>query len=279
MDRTDPEPIVTGLFILLILTVTVVLAAVAVAFEAWHTGPFDWKPLVRDYAVSLAAVATAVLAAFVFARFHPDGIRQSRERAEIKAVIRRTLAESSSGVRVVDEWVKEDGPSRLLRDGGQVVICARFCDTWVEQNEDGIVDFFRSGGVLEVLLPDPDCKPAHAITARQRARQEDPSLYAEKARSTAETLQSLTVKSGRTADALTIKYVEEVLNYSCWLQRDREELFVVWYEHRMHRGKRAPGLMIDGRRHRAVARYVQHDIEALLEPGDERAEEHGQLLA
>jgi hypothetical protein len=279
VDRTDPEPVVTGLFILLILTVTVILAGAAVAFEAWHAGPFDWKPLVRDYAVSLAAVATAVLAAFVFARFHPDGIRQSRERAEIRTVIQRTLAESSSGVRVVDEWTKEDGPSRLLRDGGRVVICARFCDTWVEQNEDGIVEFLRGGGALEVLLPDPDCTSAHAITARQRARHEDPSFYAEKARSTAETLQSLTVKSGRPADALTIKYVEEALNYSCWFHRDREELFVVWYEHRMHRGKRAPGMMIDGRRHKAVAAYVQHDIEALLSPGDQGATEHGRLLA
>lgn len=279
MDRTDPEPVVTGLFILLILTVTLVLAGAAVAFEAWHAGPFDWKPLVRDYAVSLAAVATAVLAAFVFARFHPDGIRQSRERAEIKAVIKRTLAESSSGVRVVDEWTKQDGPSRLLRDGGQVVICARFCDAWVERNEDGILDFFRSGGMLEVLLPDPDCESIHAITARQRARQEHPSLYAGKARSTAETLHSLTVKSGRAADALTIKYVEEALNYSCWFHRDREELFVVWYEHRMHEGKRAPGMMIDGRRHNAVARYVQHDIEALLNPGGEGATKQGPSLA
>ncbi|HVD38669.1 MAG TPA: hypothetical protein VNC15_07535, partial [Solirubrobacterales bacterium] len=233
-DRVDPEPIVTGLVILLILTVTAVLAAVAVAFEAWHAGPFDWKPLVRDYAVSLAAVATAVLAAFVFARFHPDGIRQSRERAQIRSVIERTLAEYSSGVRVVDQWDKEDGPVRLLREGGQVVICTRFCDTWVEQNEDEIVDFFRSGGVLEVLLPDPDCESAHAITAHQRAWQKDPALYAKKARDTAESLQSLMAKSGRTADALTIKYVEEALNYSCWFHRDRGELFVVWYEQRMH---------------------------------------------
>lgn len=133
----------------------------------------------------------------------------------------------------------------ILAEAKSIDLVVCYMDSWVNDNWEELINFFRNGGSLTLILPDPECKPAKIIMWDRFPKLKSMEEVAKKINDTVDNFESTYKKSGSTTGIFKIYFLEQALNYAA-IRIDGKYLYLSTYEHTgAHRRVNAPSIGID----------------------------------
>lgn len=225
--------------------------------------------LVRDAIPSaIVVLGTVIVTYFVLYRRGLLTVPGSAELARILTALERAdrgeRAVAHLQVVAFHESFRSADWTRLLGDHtGRLDIVVYYFDSWIKQNHEPLVAFFRKPSTrVRVFVADPN----DAVVAKTLARlfnEYKPDELTSKVARTGERLASILREAGAAAERLEFYFVPHVLNYSAQCLDDRTLVLSPFEMYR--KGKiDSPAIVIDLARSPDVATWWAKERDGLL---------------
>jgi hypothetical protein len=254
----------------------VAIAALSLGYPQLVGKPL--QPAIIELIIDLIPNLVASLLAFValYYLFFRHGIVESQQNlhedrgriAELEEENKRIstvvtqIAQDVQNVIVFDNHRKIDWAS-VLDTSHSMDIAVCYWDSWVKSNWEHLIDFFKRGGHIRLIIPSTTLEAAVSSAHRNFPRYSR-DRFIEKVNDTARFMYQALTESGSYVGSLEVYFLKGGLNYAA-IRVDNKVIYLSFYEHSNKVRIGAPSILLPLDSSEYLREYWSEEFASLFE--------------
>ncbi len=208
---------------------------------------YQWLTLLQSVLAGIIPVFLLFIGSYLILQKIQD-IKQEAERKKLVENIGKQfdakiqpLIEKLSIPKCYDNFNRVPWDD-YIKESSKIDILVHYFDTWINQRTDIITDFFRQGGTLNLIIPNPEDENLIRII-KSRFNDSSYERILDKVRRTSGKFQELRNSANNPTSKLNI-FITDQITWYCAVRFDERYLILSPYEHTHDVSVQSPAVVI-----------------------------------